>query len=87
MIVAVTGATEHLGINLIRALVAQHHKVRGVIPGDSHNIKALGIETFKGDVRDPYSLNQAFTGVEVVYHASSITLTSPTDWPVLQTPC
>lgn len=84
MIVAITGATGHLGVNLARALVAKRYNVRGVIPGDDHNVKALGIESFKGDIRDPYSLNRAFAGAEVVYHAASIALTSETDWPILE---
>ena len=84
MIVAVTGATEHLGLNLVRALVARRQNVRALIPGDSHNIRNLGVETLKGDTRDLLSLKRAFAGAEVVYHAASFNSKSAADWPILE---
>jgi dihydroflavonol-4-reductase len=83
VIVAVTGATEHIGLNVVRALVARRQEVRALIPGDSHNIRNLGIETLKGDTRDTLSLCRAFAGAEVVYHAASFDSRSQTYWPIL----
>jgi dihydroflavonol-4-reductase len=84
MIIAVTGATEHIGMNLVHALAVKRHEVRALIPGDSHTIRNLGVETIKGDVRDTLSLNRAFAGAEVVYHTSHLESNFSADWPILE---
>jgi dihydroflavonol-4-reductase len=84
MIIAVTGATEHIGMNLVHALAAKRHEVRALIPGDSHTIRNLGVKTIKGDVRDSLSLSRAFSGAEVVYHVSQLVSNSSSDWPILE---
>ncbi len=69
-VVAVTGATGHLGGNLVRALLAEGRRVRAVVePGDREpTLDGLDVERVTGDVRDPASLAAAFDGVEIVYH-------------------
>jgi dihydroflavonol-4-reductase len=75
MTVVVTGASGHVGANLIRTLLAQGRTVRGLVHQDTRAIAGLNIHTIKGDVCDPDSLNRAFTGASTVFHlAASISL-------------
>mgnify|MGYP006278807671 CR=1 FL=1 len=75
MQVAVTGATGHVGANLVRALLERGDTVRVVVYEESPALEGLHVERFTGDVLDRPSLEAAFTGAETVYHlASMITL-------------
>jgi dihydroflavonol-4-reductase len=73
MIVAVTGASGHIGINLLRALVARGDRVRAVAHEDNRSLDAssLTVERVPGDVRDAASLERAFAGAEVVFHLAA----------------
>jgi dihydroflavonol-4-reductase len=72
MIVAVTGATGHIGANLTRALVRAGQQVRALVFKTNLGIHDEQIETVKGDVRDPASLRALFEGVELVYHLAAV---------------
>jgi dihydroflavonol-4-reductase len=71
MTVLVTGASGHLGANLVRALLAQGRAVRALIHHDRRGIEGLELDIVRGDVCDPGSLQRACAGVEVVYHAAA----------------
>ena len=72
---AVTGASGHIGANLIRALCAQERQVRALVHTDRRAFDGLDIEITPADVLDPDSLKKAFTQVEVVFHlAATISL-------------
>lgn len=68
MLTAVTGASGHLGANLVRALIARKWQVRALIRNDTRALDGLDIEFVTGDVLDGESLRQAFTGADVVFH-------------------
>jgi dihydroflavonol-4-reductase len=70
-LVAVTGASGHLGANLVRALVAAGRRVRVLVHKSSKGIDGLPIEVVRGDVLDQNSLARAFAGVDVVYHLAA----------------
>ncbi len=77
MITLVTGATGHVGANLVRTLMAQGRPVRALIHIDRRATEGLDIETVHGDVREPESLDKAFEGVDTVYHlAANLSLTT-----------
>ncbi len=77
MITLVTGATGHVGANLVRTLLGHGQTVRALIHVDRRAVTGLDIETVEGDVRDPTSLDQAFAGVDTVYHlAATISMTA-----------
>lgn len=81
--VIVTGATGHIGANLVRALVAEGRSVRALIHDDASSLDGLPIERVSGDVRDPASLALAFEGAEIVYHlAAKISITGDPDGQV-----
>ena len=71
-LVLVTGASGHVGGNLVRALLAQGRKVRALVRNDTRALEGLDIERVKGDVLDPATLRPAFEGVDVVYHLAAI---------------
>jgi dihydroflavonol-4-reductase len=75
MKVAVTGATGHIGANLVRTLIDKGIPTRCLMHESHRAINGLAVEKVHGDVRDVDSLIRAFKGVDVVYHlAASISL-------------
>lgn len=68
MTVAVTGATGHIGANLVRALLQRGEQVRVIIREDTRAIDGLRVERIQADVLDRDSLVRAFAGARVVYH-------------------
>ncbi|MGD0780133.1 MAG: NAD-dependent epimerase/dehydratase family protein [Dehalococcoidales bacterium] len=84
MTVAVTGATGHIGANLVRALVDKGIPTRCLVHVNHRAIDGLDVEKVHGDLRDLDTLCRAFQGVDVVYHlAASISL-SMADWSRLE---
>jgi dihydroflavonol-4-reductase len=84
MTVAVTGATGHIGANLVRALIDKGISPRCLVHVNCQAIDGLNVEKVWGDVRDVDSLCRAFEGVDIVYHlAASISL-SMADWSRLE---
>lgn len=71
MSVVVTGASGHVGANLVRALLGQGRHVRVLVHHDRRGIEGLDLEVVEGDVRDRASLEHAFAGAEVVYHCAA----------------
>lgn len=71
--VLVTGASGHLGANLIRRLLADGEEVR-VLLVEGHNnegVRGLDLETVHGDLRDPTSTRAAVRGCRRVYHCAA----------------
>jgi dihydroflavonol-4-reductase len=72
--VLVTGASGHLGNVLVRELLARGRRVRAlVLPGDpARALTGLDVERVEGDVTAAETLDRAFAGVEVVFHAAGL---------------
>jgi dihydroflavonol-4-reductase len=64
----VTGASGHIGANLIRILQANGRRTRAVVHLDRLAVEGTGVETVSGDILNPDSLLNAFSGSDVVYH-------------------
>jgi dihydroflavonol-4-reductase len=64
----VTGASGHIGGNLVRALLAEGREVRVLVRRDTRAIDGLDVERVSGDVLDRESLARAVRGADVVYH-------------------
>jgi nucleoside-diphosphate-sugar epimerase len=73
----VTGATGHLGANLVRRLLADGDSVRALImPGDrSPALDGLDLERISGDLRDRAAVAAAMRGTDRVYHTGAIVST------------
>jgi len=86
MKVAVTGATGHIGGNLVRVLLASGHTVRAIHRSDTRPLDGLGVEAVRADVRDPVAMVRALDGMELVFHlAGRITINGDPDGEVLST--
>jgi dihydroflavonol-4-reductase len=84
MVVVVTGASGHIGANLVRALLKEKRQVRVLVHNDRKGIEGLDVEEVQGDIKDPYTLYRAFAGADVVYHLAALTSWSSTDWTKLE---
>lgn len=68
----VTGGGGFLGAALVARLRADGHRVRVLARGDYPALRAQGVETFRGDVRDPEAVARATAGVDVVFHTAAL---------------
>jgi len=67
----VTGATGFLGWHVARKLLDRGDPVR-VLARDPARVRELeGVETVRGDLRDPASLERAVEGCEVAFHVAA----------------
>ena len=68
---AVTGASGHIGANLIRSLSANSHSVRLLKHHRTRALEDLDIPVIKGDLFNKASLAKLCEGVEVVFHLAA----------------
>lgn len=77
----VTGASGHLGANLVRRLLADGHEVRALLrdrdPMDARALEGLALERVYGDLRDLDAMRAATAGVERVFHTAAKVSTLP----------
>lgn len=71
MTVVVTGASGHVGANLVRALIECGRSCRAIVRQDQRAVEGLDVERVHADVLDRHSLTQAFQGADVVYHLAA----------------
>src|SRR5262249_12133205 len=80
MNIAVTGATGHVGANLVRTLVDGGHHVRALAhAGNRRGLEDVGCEFVDGELLDRASLARAFLGCERVFHLAARISTVPGD--------
>jgi dihydroflavonol-4-reductase len=72
MTVVVTGASGHVGPNLVSELIARGESVRVLVHRNGASLSALGVEQVTGSVTDPQSLAAAFEGATRVYHLACV---------------
>jgi len=84
MTAVVTGASGHVGGNLLRALLEAGRPVRALVHQDRRALEGLDLEVVTGDVRDQETLRRAFAGAEVVYHTAAYISILGDEWPLLQ---
>ncbi len=72
MTVVVTGASGHIGTNLVNELLRRGRRVRVLIHERERSLAGLDVERARGDVRRPASLRAAFEGADVLYHLAAI---------------
>ncbi|HEU4407524.1 MAG TPA: NAD-dependent epimerase/dehydratase family protein [Polyangiaceae bacterium] len=71
--VLLTGATGHLGANLLRRLLDDGHEVRVLLrrASDNGSVEGLGAERAYGDLRDRAAVDAAVKGCRRVYHVAA----------------
>jgi dihydroflavonol-4-reductase len=84
MITLVTGASGHIGVNLVRALVAQERRVRILVHEHNFPLAGLDIEVVRGDICDPDSLRRALTNVDTVFHLAARISIALDRWTLLE---
>lgn len=69
----VTGASGHVGANLVRALLDRGEAVRVLVRGSSDNsaLDGLDVERVEGDLRDAASLRGKLDGCSRLYHLAA----------------
>lgn len=72
MLTVVTGASGHVGGNLVRELLARGRKVRAMVHTEARALDGLDVEVVRGDVRDVGSLRRVFAGAERVFHLAAL---------------
>lgn len=77
--ILVAGATGILGSEICSQLIQNNYVVKGIVrptsdPGKISNLRALGVETVVGDLKEPASLEKALEGVSSVISTVSSTL-------------
>ncbi|WP_433038323.1 SDR family oxidoreductase [Actinomycetospora sp. CA-053990] len=84
-VILVTGASGHVGGELVAQLAATGHRVRAMTRKPHDLTVPSGVEVVAGDAADPASLTQAFTGVDRAFlmSAENVTATRPTHLPAL----
>lgn len=70
-LIAVTGASGHLGVSVCRLLLKNNYKVRALQRKPYKVFSELGIEEFLGDVADKEYMEQALQGVDAVIHCAA----------------
>jgi dihydroflavonol-4-reductase len=86
MTVAVTGASGHVGGNLVRALLAQGREVRVLARRDRRALDGLDVQVIEGDLFDDDALARLVEGAETVFHlAARISIVGPEGGLVEQT--
>ncbi len=71
-LVVVTGASGHLGANLVRELLARGRRVRVLVHRDTRALAGLPIERVEGDVLEPDAMARAFEGAHTVFHLAAV---------------
>lgn len=79
--ILVSGGAGVMGARLVRGLVEAGWKVRVLtLPNDPYvsRLDGLDCEIFYGDVSDAQSIQEAFEGIDIVYHLAAIIITHDT---------
>lgn len=73
MDVLVTGGTGFVGANLVRALLADGHRVRVLVrpTSDRKALTGCPVEVVVGDILDQHSLKRAVAGCRMVFHVAA----------------
>jgi dihydroflavonol-4-reductase len=80
----VTGASGHVGANLVYKLLDKNRPVHALVHEHKQSLDGVDVDIIYGDVCDLDSLCCAFNGAEVVYHLAARVSISMDDWPLLE---
>jgi dihydroflavonol-4-reductase len=76
MIIAITGANGHVGVNLCKSLLELGHDVRALVHKNANGLEMSDVKIFKGNLLDKESLRPFLQGADIVFHlAAKISIT------------
>jgi dihydroflavonol-4-reductase len=84
MTTVITGASGHVGANLVRALIEKKLQTRCLVHVSGRALEGLDTEIVRGDILDFESLCAAFKGADTVYHLAACISLSMNDRQVLE---
>jgi len=86
MKVLITGANGFVGLNIVKALVAEGHEVTAYVRASSNVafLEPFGVTLVRGELHDRQALRAAMTGHEGVIHTAGNTSSNARDWPLLE---
>jgi dihydroflavonol-4-reductase len=84
MTVLITGASGHVGVNLIKILAARGERTRALIHDNSLPPDGYNIEIARGDICDFESILRACKNVEIVYHLAARISIGSESWEALE---
>jgi dihydroflavonol-4-reductase len=70
MTALVTGASGHIGANVVRLLLAEKRTVRAAVHANARPLTGLSVEAVSLDIIDRSAAERALAGVDVVYHCA-----------------
>lgn len=82
--VTVTGASGHLGANLVRLLIDRGYEVTALVRQSNEALSGLKVNIVNGDITRPDSLSEAFEGAEQVYHLAAYISIVDGEWEKLR---
>lgn len=71
MIIAVTGANGHVGVNLCNSLINLGHTVRALTHQHKNGLHNIPVEIVAGDILDKTTLPDLVEGADVVFHLAA----------------
>ncbi len=71
MLAVVTGASGHLGVNLVNSLLARQWQVRTLVHLSHKTLQGIDAEVVFGNVLDENSLEKAFEGADIVFNLAA----------------
>ncbi len=71
MLIAITGATGHVGAALCRALLAGGHTLKVLYRAKLTGLDGLKVTAIQGDIWNTDSLDQLMEGAEIVFHLAA----------------
>jgi dihydroflavonol-4-reductase len=80
MITVVTGASGHVGNNLVRSLLAEGRQVRVMTHRNISLLDTFDVEKIHSDILDTDTLNAVFKGAEIVYHLAAKVSIESSGW-------
>ena len=83
MLIAVTGATGHIGNNLCRELNGQGHRLRVLVRKDHRPLERLECEKVYKNLSDPSRLKLLVRGTDVVFHLAATIAVNGASWKKL----
>lgn len=66
----VTGASGHIGCNLVRLLLKKGERVRVLLHKTRKPVEGLNVEFVHGDITDKESITKAVKGVKTIFHCA-----------------